>query len=681
MQFVSPLFLIGLSAIAIPIAIHLFTFKRYKKVYFSSTDLLKEIQTETQKQSRLKHLIVLFLRILGIICLVVAFAQPFLPVDNTFIDEGESVVSVYVDNSFSMQNTSPNGTLLDEAKQKAKEIVSAYKLSDKFQLLTNDLDGKHQRFVSKEEFLQYLDEVDFSPVPAKLSIVMGRQFDFLKSKNVSSKKCYVISDFQKTVSDINQLPKDSVIQSFLIPLQPSNPDISNLYIDSLWFDSPVFRLGGNITVNVRIKNTGSETMEKVPVKLYINNKQQSLAGADIAGNSSQTLKLTFRMEKMGILHARISLTDYPIVFDDDFYFSILAKEHIPVLCINGTAENPYLNHLYSLDSSFHYKTMSSKNIDYADIPNYYFIILNQLTDIPSGLSESLEKFVQDGGGVLFFPNENLNAESYRQTLVRLKSPFYGNIDTARNKISFVNEKSPLYSGVFESMPENMDMPLVFRHFKLQSGAGTTRESLIKLQSGDDFLSVSYLGKGKVYVSSIPPDPAFSNFVKHSLFVPTLYNMALFSQPFVQPYYFLESNEIIDIPFQVENRDDVLKLVASDGSFECIPGFKQTTARAVLFLQGQLTKAGNYNLSKAGKNLVGLSFNYNRLESDMQAYSSSDLSKQLKDNGLVKFSVIKNTGKPIDMLIKQDSDIQLWKYFVVLALLMFLAEILILRFWK
>ena len=79
MQFVNPLFLIGLVAIAVPILVHLFNFRRYKKVYFSNVDLLQQLQSETKKQSQLRQLLVLLARILAIVFLVLAFAQPILP--------------------------------------------------------------------------------------------------------------------------------------------------------------------------------------------------------------------------------------------------------------------------------------------------------------------------------------------------------------------------------------------------------------------------------------------------------------------------------------------------------------------------------------------------------------------------------------------------------------------------
>ena len=164
MQFVNPWFLLGLIAIAIPIIVHLFNFRRFKKVFFTNVRFIEELQLKTQKQSRLKHLLVLLMRMLAIICIVLAFAQPYIPhPENPINEEARNAVSVYIDNSFSMEASAASGSLLDEARRKAREITDAFKPSDVFQLITNDFDGVQQRWVSRDEFLEMVDEVKISP--------------------------------------------------------------------------------------------------------------------------------------------------------------------------------------------------------------------------------------------------------------------------------------------------------------------------------------------------------------------------------------------------------------------------------------------------------------------------------------------------------------------------------------
>jgi len=235
MQFVNPLFLLGLLAISIPVIIHLFNFRKFRKVYFTNVKFIEELRQQTQKHSQLKHLLVLLMRILAFVSLVLAFAQPYIPLNkNANKKEAQNTVSVFIDNSFSMEAASSDGTLLDLARQKAGEITAAYKSSDRFQLLTGDFEGKHQRFVSREEFVEMLDEVEISPVTRPLSEVVKRQSDLFTEQAQTNHTAFLVYDFQKGITDFGNMSADSSVQVVAIPLEASGRN--NLYIDTIWFD-------------------------------------------------------------------------------------------------------------------------------------------------------------------------------------------------------------------------------------------------------------------------------------------------------------------------------------------------------------------------------------------------------------------------------------------------------------
>src|SRR4051812_4148008 len=122
MNFLYPGFLFALLAIAIPIVIHLFNFRKFKKIYFSNVQFLKEAKEQSSSHEKLKNLLVLLSRILAIIFLVLAFARPFISSGLRSSPSLRNVVSIYIDNSYSMETVNKEGSLLDEAKRKVKEI-------------------------------------------------------------------------------------------------------------------------------------------------------------------------------------------------------------------------------------------------------------------------------------------------------------------------------------------------------------------------------------------------------------------------------------------------------------------------------------------------------------------------------------------------------------------------------
>jgi hypothetical protein len=203
MMFVYPAFLWALAAVSIPIIIHLFNFRRYKKVYFTNVKFLKEIQHQSKSKSRLREILVLLARCLAICCLVIAFSQPIIKDKNTVIvNSGSKAISIYLDNSYSMQNVNKQGPLLEVAKTKAKEIVKAFSNGDKFQIITNDFEGRHQRFNSKEDVLNIIDEIKISSSVRFFSDVFKRQSEFLKSSNLVNKNLFAISDAQKSTFNL-----------------------------------------------------------------------------------------------------------------------------------------------------------------------------------------------------------------------------------------------------------------------------------------------------------------------------------------------------------------------------------------------------------------------------------------------------------------------------------------------
>src|ERR1700704_5446958 len=191
MHFLYPAFLFALVSLAIPVIIHLFNFRRYQKVYFSNVQFLKEIQEQQSSRKNLKERLILAARMLALTFLILAFAKPYIPGQNASNAGKQQAVSIFVDNSYSMETLNKEGSLLDEAKRRAKEIASAYNLNDRFQLLTQDFEGKHQRLVSRDEFNDAVDEVKISPQSRSLQQIISRQQSLLDTHNDGIRSVYI----------------------------------------------------------------------------------------------------------------------------------------------------------------------------------------------------------------------------------------------------------------------------------------------------------------------------------------------------------------------------------------------------------------------------------------------------------------------------------------------------------
>ena len=681
MDFVNPGFLYGLLAVSIPVIIHLFNFRRFKKVYFTNVAFIRELKQETQKQSRLKHLLVLLMRMLAIVALVLAFARPFIPLKDNLIRPLETnSISIYVDNSFSMQAESDKGTLLESAKEKALEIASVYKASDRFQLLTNDMEGRHQRFVSKDEFLNLVDEIGISPVSLGISQVMTRQEELQKQEAAKVKTAYIISDFQKNFVGEMKQPTDTLSNSFLIPLQAFNND--NIFIDSCWFEAPVQQVNQQVKLNVRIKNSSENTYDKIPLKLSINGIQKAVASFDLDANGETQVVLSYTNHSSGIQTGELEINDHPIIFDDRFYFSYLVSSEISILCINEKDQNSYLNALFSTDSTFRFVNASVGMIDYSSLQEYNLILLNELAEISSGLADELNRFVENGGSLVFIPAANPDFSSANAMLNGMGAVKYTSLDSTGQKITQLNIGHPIYSDVFDEIPENIDLPFVTKNFQIEVTSQMVQDKLLTMQNGGIFLNVFPFGRGKVYLFAVPFKVSFSSFPKHAIFVPTLYKIAVSSNIEENLYQVLGKKEMIKIRQNNLGPDQVLTITNREGDFEIIPELRHVGNGLEIYTHNEVKKAGNYFLESQGESIKGLSFNYDRLESEMTFYTNSELENYLAERKITGVQLLGVGNKPfVQTLSDLSQGVQLWKYFVFAALGFLLAEVILLRFWK
>jgi hypothetical protein len=688
MQFVNPLFLIALTALAIPILIHLFNFRQFKKVYFTNVNFLREIQQETKKQSRLKQLLILLARLLAITALVFAFAQPYIPSSKQQKKITEKkAVSVYIDNSFSMEAVATEGRLIDIAKTKALEISSAYAPSDQFQLMTNDFEGKMQRFVDQGQFRKMVEEVQVSSVSRPLEEVVKRQNDIKADASGMNMDAYFISDFQKSTANLLNTKPDSSVSWFLVPV--SAAQIANVYIDSLYFQSPVHQPDQPVRLHVIIRNASGESLEKVPVKLTINSVQKAVANFAVGPGSETEIVLTYTENQPGIQHGQVEITDYPIVNDDKFYFSYMVQPSIQLMSINEGPENQFINALFQNDSTLLFTNSQIKQLAYSKLFTQAMIILNSPNEISSGLAQELNRFVRMGGHLAIFPPELNQINSYNPlfTLFNLKG--FSTSDTARQRISWINVESDLYADVFEKngsgqivLPDNLDLPVVKKYYSILPDIGNQAEVLLKLQNNRPFLVSVPMDRGKVYLFASPLNPAWSEFPKHAIFVPTLYKMALLSNPVHPLYYPTGENVTINIPADSVAETAIFKLKQIETSYEIIPGIRKSGTNIAIQTHDQIKNAGFYSVTSGNNLVAGIAFNFNRLESDLNCYTIDDLNNQIKRFPGQDIRIVSGKKNTLTRQIHQfNQGTPLWKLFIILTLLFIATEIALIRFFK
>ena len=681
MQFVNPFFLFGLFAIAIPVAIHLFNFRRYRKIYFSNVDLLRNFQKKTRKQSELLHLLVLAARILTIIALVMAFAQPYIPIRENVVTGSVQIAGVFVDNSFSMEAADADGRKLDEAKRKAADIALAYDADDLFQLLTNDFESRHQRLVSRDEFLLMLKDIKPGPVARSFTEVYARQSDVLKNSRYPSASSYLISDFQYSTM-LSSLPDSSAdFSTYLVPV--GGNQAGNLYIDTCWFDNPVLRVNQTAGLQVKISNISENNLEKIPVRLLINGEQRAIASIDIEANTSQITTLAFSTTNSGQQNAVVEISDYPVVFDDSYYLSFIVTESIPILAINQDEQDPYLTSVFAVDSVLQFANSTLRQTNFSRLSENQLIILNGVSNLSSGSVSELSSFIEQGGDVLIFPPDGDNMDLVNQMLAGLAAPLFGQIDTTAGRVAKINKSHIVFNNVFDgsgAIQDNADLPFISKHYRITRPSAGISDDIMTLDNGDPLFTMKSVGQGKTYLSAVSLSDDWGNFPRHALFVPVMLNIAFESESHPPLMYYTQHETAIKVGNVKPAGDNVFRIKNEEGSYEFIPEIRQVDGQSVIFLRNNITEAGFYNVNDADKIVNVLAFNFNRKESDLRFADAEQLKTVIGE--VSGITVLSEGKKEISRLISErNHGRKLWKWFIIAALIFILAEVLLLRFFR
>lgn len=626
----------------------------------------------------MKHLLVLLARILTIAFLVMAFSRPFIPSGEEGISQESNAVGIYIDNSFSMNASSLQGRLLDEAKNRAAEIAGMYRQTDRFMLLTNDFEGMHQRFVSREEFFDLVNEVDESAAVRTIAEVMTRKSELFANEAAEHSRAYYISDFQKSTSGLEDISTEPEPTAYLIPLQAQYLD--NVFIDSCWFESPVRLAGEPITMHVRIRNEGIQDLENQPLRLHIDGQQRSVVVYNVAAGSETDVALTWSAGAGGLQQGFVEIIDYPVTFDDKLHFTYSISSEIPVLSLEGSGSNPYLQALFGNNDLFQLRNMPGFAIDYSVFARYPIIIMHGFNNITAGLAMELQRFVEEGGSLAIFPGENTDISSYNSFLQNLGLDTYSRLDTVGMPVTTINELHPLFEDVFEHLPENIDLPVARKYYAISRQVRSTGQHMLQLQNGLPFLASYTAGNGTVYLSAVPLANDFSNFQRHSLFVPVMVNAALHSGSMQALYHVLSNNLSVNIS-GTASPSNLIYTLKKDG-FEVIPEQRRRGNQVQLLFHDQVKEAANYSLFLGDEQIGGLSFNYDRRESLLEAYDKESLEALLADNQVEGVRVVVPGEKSLEQALHEmGMGQQLWRLFLILALLFLLTEVMILRFWK
>ena len=681
MEFLYPNMFYALFALLIPVVIHLFNFRRHKTVYFSNTSILKTIEQENKKTKKLKDLIVLITRMLFIAALVVAFAYPYKKNNNAINNNVDNLIAVYIDNSMSMQSYSSEKTLFDDARSSAVKLVENLNQAQKFVLLSNDRNPVNEYPMNKDEMLIRLNEMKTESAPASFEDIYN-SIEFIKKKNdFKSASLFVYSDFQKNMMKVDESKNDTTIQIVVFPLKSDFQN--NIYIDSVWIQSPVLQKNLTNEINARVVNETSNDIKGLPVNFSLDGNVVAYTTVDVVANSHSDVNMQFVIENDGDKKAKVAIQDSPITFDDEYNLVLKVRPSINVVEIApsqppiANRQSSYLELLFDGDALVNYQAMSPYNIDQDVINNAQMIVLDADANVNTTLQQLLLDFASQGGSLLIFNNEETdNSLLYDKLGIMPKS-----LDDNASRIEYVAKQNSFFDDIFVKFPENAELPDVYKHISFDIRNNNVL-NIASLQNGDPFIMMSRVDKGSAFVFTSTLDEEWSDLANHAIFVPLMYKMALIGGGMSDLSYTLGRDKYHNINEMTLLVDDRVSVKSENGLYETYPLVDNRGKLKYLYFFEDLPSAGFYDIYKNEDYISTMAWNDNRNESNMSFYDKEELNKILSENNVNLLATIDyedlSSNDVMEIIIK---DSMIWRIFVFIALMALLVETLILRFWK
>jgi hypothetical protein len=642
MQFKHPEILYFLFLLVIPILVHLFQLRRFKKEYFTNVRFLKELSIQTRKSSKLKKWLLLATRLLLLAAAIIAFAQPFFSAKDSKNTTNE--MYIVLDNSFSMQAKGQNGELL---KRAVEDLLEHTPPNQSFSLITNSETFWNTDIKSVRRDLQNLK---YSATPFRLESIMAK---INARKTIYNKDIVIITDAvgleEKSLKSV-----DSKASTYFII--PEAEQKNNISVDSVFVAQT---LDNFYEIGVKLSSYGEE-MKEVPIALYNNER---LIAKTLARFESRQKTMTFTVPKEDF-HGYVSITDNGLVYDNLLYFSISKPKKINVISIGQPEKSTFLSKIYTL-GEFNYNNFPLASLDYNTLEKQDAIVVNELEDIPQALQTTLKSFAEKGGNLVVIPSTDTSVPNMNTFLMNFGNIQFRSLQSNERPVTKIAFNHPLYSGVFEKRIENFQYPTTKSSF----GISAVAPSVLSYDDQSPFLTAIQNPVSSVYIFSAAINKENSNFQNSPLIVPTFYNMVQNSGRTGIAAYTIGENTPVIIEGDL-SKDEILEIRNKDEKF--IPVQQILNNKVKLTISDYPTQAGNFSIFKKDEPIKNISFNYARTEGNLSQANSDALSG---------YKVIDNVESVFNTLLTDRTNNEIWKWFVILALVLLVTELLIQKFVK
>lgn len=685
MTFLNPAILWALLAVAVPIIVHFFNLQRPRQVLFSNISFVKEVQKTVVRRIKFKQWLLLLTRILAICALVFAFANPVILQENQTFFNGNRSVAVIIDNSYSMNAGNEKGAYFPQAISLARSIVQAYSLEDEYLVMPLDELQLNASFSDQDNALEYLRTLQIQQNTRSHAEVLNFKDALFSQANYPFKELYFISDFQRSTiladSNLNTSQDSSLLIKY-IPL--GTREQKNIYIKDSKVSSQIIEKDQSVNLTLQLVNESSTPANDLKVQVYLESKPVAFVTPSLEPERTMDLSIPIVPQASGWLDGYIEIDDYPIEFDNRRYFTLYVPEKEKVLVVEGTS-SPNVRILYeSLFEAFETTFINARALSSIQPGDYRSILLVGVPTISSGVADKLRDFLNQGGSLFHIMGPEADLESYNSFLGSLNvGTLQAQVQAPSGRLAEeVDLDHPVFKGIFTEAGNrrNFDAPEVFKYYPFRLNNGRVHNRIISLGPEAPLFVESQVEEGLLFTLTTFPSSDWTDLPIKTLFAPLMFRTTQIMNQSQNVSLSQEIGETTPVILR-SGSNELIRLLDGEGK-ELIPEQYSQNGGTILNFEPLAIEAGNFQLVQEDQLLQKIAFNISDTESRMAFATRLQLDDLLNDRGLSYIELLDSTPEAISDRIKMEKEgTPLWKYFVILGLVLLFAEILIIKLFK
>lgn len=696
--------MLGLIAVAVPIVIHLINLRRPQKVRFSTLSFLNELRKSTIRKIRVKQYLLMALRALAVLFLALALARPFLPptLTGTSSSDNPRAIGILMDNSASMSRVGANGPLIEQAQNVASTIVEGARSDDRFLVSRTNGEQSAINLQGASRALQTIETVEAGNTGNFITDKFALLYERLQQAPMEQAIIYLITDAQQSqlqkFEDLNfDKQADSKPVSFQL-VELGNVSQQNLAISDISLASRMLSQGTPVTIQVEVENVGEVAAVNQFVSLEIADRMAGQHQVELEAGQSREFSFEIVPDKVGDIAGKIILEGDEITYDNTRYFVLRVPSSRSVLLLTeqepGNRDfrsyiKPALEAAKQTNTQIEFTEARVSDVEQSELFSHDVIVLDGLEEIPEYWFDELQRFVQNGKGILFFPSEQGDITNYNAFFQLLNAGEFQNINGEYASFKTVAEFDELVEGhpildnLFDKQDEeqiSLDMPELFFYYDYNPPDNTGSYTILKSQTDASLLTEQRFGEGKLLISSFGADPGWTNFPVNPLFAPLYYRSVLYAASSEQGG--LEQH-ILGERFQWEGSLQNQSIEIQKGDEVIKPEVQGLPEGLRIHYPAKEWTPGIYTISDGNeKRLVAA--NQHIMESYFDTLPKSDLEKMLSKYVTINSTIDANRiseNNLEEQLNAASFGKEIWNWFVWIALLFLVAEMLVAKLYK